>query len=165
MHVRKWIVAAVVGLAVVGVAAAASSDFGLQKQKELYDKGNLLFGVQQPVEASSTADLTGPQALASPAALVTLAKGLDVHVLAAGAADDVGSDLDQMVLWPSSNPTHIIGINEEGPGDPGLQKIDLETGEATTIVSGTDSGIRSARRRGERSCSVRSPATTARCTS
>ena len=140
MHARKWIVAAVVGLAVVGVAAAASSDFGLQKQNELYDKGNLLFGVQQPVAASSTADLTGPQALANPAALVTLAKGLDVHVLAAGAADDVGSDLDQMVLWPPSNPTHIIGINEEGPGDPGLQKIDLKAGEATTIASGTDSG-------------------------
>jgi hypothetical protein len=140
MHVRKWIVAALVGLAVAGVAAAASSDFGLQKQKELYDKGNFLFGVGQPVEASSTADLTESQALANPAALVTLAEGLDVHVLAAGAADDVGSDLDQMVLWPPSNPTHIIGINEEGPGDPGLQKIDLKTGEATTIASGTDSG-------------------------
>jgi Alkaline phosphatase PhoX len=140
MHVRNWMVAAVLGLAVAGVAAAASSDFGLQKQKELYDKGNLLFGVQKPVEASSTVDLNAAQALADPAALVTMAKGLDVHVLAAGAADDVGSDLDQMVLWPPSNPTHIIGINEEGPGDPGLQKIDLKTGEATTIVSGTDSG-------------------------
>jgi hypothetical protein len=140
MHVRQWIVAAVVGLAVAGVAAAASLDFGLQKQKELYDKGNLLFGVQQPVEASSTVDLSEAQALADAAALVTLAKGLDVHVLAAGAADDVGSDVDQMVLWPPSNPTHIIGINEEGAGDPGLQKIDLKTGKATTIVSGTDSG-------------------------
>ena len=140
MHLRKWIVAAVVGLAVVGVAVAASSDFGLQKQKELYDQGNLLFGLQKPVEASSTVDLSEAQALADPAALVTLAKGLDVDVLAAGAADDVGSDMDQMVLWPPSNPTHIIGINEEGPGDPGLQKIDLKTGEATTIVSGTDSG-------------------------
>jgi hypothetical protein len=99
-----------------------------------------------PVEASSTADLTESQALANPAALVTLAKGLDVHVL---AADDVGSDLDQMVLWPPSNPTHIIGINEEGPGNPGLQRIDLETGEATTIASGRTPVIRSAPRRGD----------------
>jgi Alkaline phosphatase PhoX len=44
------------------------------------------------------------------------------------------------VLWPQSSPTYLISINEEGPAQPSLQKINLESGVATTIVSGTDSG-------------------------
>ena len=43
-----------------------------------------------------------------------------------------------MVLWPPSNPTHIILVNEEGTTEPGLQKVDLKTGKATTILTGID---------------------------
>jgi hypothetical protein len=45
-----------------------------------------------------------------------------------------------MVLWPPSSPTYLITVNEQGAGEPGLQKIDLATGAATTIVTGTDDG-------------------------
>jgi len=94
-------------------------------------------GVKKPIQASSTVDLSEAQALADPGALATVAKGLDVDVVSAGNA---APNLDQMVLWPASHPTHIITINEEGPTEPSLQKINLKTGVATTIVTGTDSG-------------------------
>jgi Alkaline phosphatase PhoX len=144
MRMRKpklWVaVGAVLLLAIAGAATAAvmaDGDFGQQTHDQLANQANLLFGVGKPIEASSTVDLTQAQALANPSALVTMAKGLDVKVVTAGKAAPV---LDQMVLWPQSSPSYIIAINEEGPGEPGLQKINLATGAATTIVSGTDSG-------------------------
>src|SRR5262245_48667654 len=127
------LVACVAGVAV----AAAALDFGAQTQQRLADGSLELFGVEKPVAAASTANLDEAQALADPTALVTLAKGLTARVLAAGAKSNVGANMDQMVLWPPSNPTHVIGLNEQDPEDPGLQKIDLKTGVATTIVSGT----------------------------
>ena len=69
---------------------------------------------------------------------MTLAKGLDASVVAAGSEDNVGPNADQMVLWPPSNPTHIILVNEEGTGEPGLQKVDLKTGKVTTILTGIE---------------------------
>jgi secreted PhoX family phosphatase len=59
-----------------------------------------------------------------------------VSVLSAGPADGTAPNIDQMVLWPPSNPTHIIACNEQGATDPALQKISLATGEATTIATG-----------------------------
>jgi hypothetical protein len=137
-HKLSVALGAAVLLVIAGVATAAvAMDFGLQNQRELADKSMLLFGVEKPIEASSTVDLTEAQALAAPSALVTVAKSLKVSVVSAGNA---AANLDQMVLWPPSSPTHLISINEEGTTSPGLQKIDLKTGVATTIVSGIGSG-------------------------
>src|SRR5262249_37777413 len=85
---------------------------------------------------SSTADLDTAQALANPAGLITVAKGLKVSVVSAGKA---APNIDQMVLWPKDNPQYIIGCNEEGPAQPALQKISLATGDATTIATGLNS--------------------------
>ncbi|HET8874180.1 MAG TPA: hypothetical protein VFM83_10885, partial [Gaiellaceae bacterium] len=139
MRRTKWLVAAgaALVLGITGVAAATFMDFGQHTQQALAHHANQLFGVKKPIDASSTVDLSEAQALADPAALATVAKGLKVSVVSAGNA---APNLDQMVLWPQSHPTHIITINEEGPTEPSLQKIDLKTGLATTIVSGTDSG-------------------------
>ena len=139
MRRTTWLIAAGAALVLVaaGVATANFWDFGQHTQRELAHHANQLFGVKKPIDASSTVDLTEAEALADPAALVTVAKGLKVSVVSAGNA---APNLDQMVLWPQSHPTHIITINEEGPTEPSLQKIDLKTGVATTIVSGTDSG-------------------------
>jgi hypothetical protein len=139
MRRTKWLVAAgaAVVLGITGVATATFMDFGQHTQQALAHHANQLFGVKKPISASSTADLTEAEALADPAALATVAKGLKVNVVSSGNA---APNLDQMVLWPQSHPTHIITINEEGPTEPSLQKIDLKTGIATTIVSGTDSG-------------------------
>jgi hypothetical protein len=139
MRASKWWVAvgAALVLGIGGVATASFLDFGQQTQRELAEHANQLFGVKKPIQASSTVDLNEAQALANPAALATVAKGLDVDVVSAGNA---APNLDQMVLWPTSHPTHIIAINEEGPTEPSLQKINLKTGVATIIVTGTDSG-------------------------
>jgi hypothetical protein len=85
-----------------------------------------------------TGSLNEAQALADPTKLVTLAKGLKASVVAAGPDDNVGPNSDQMVLWPPAHPTFLIAVNEEGAGDPALQKINLQTGRATTIATGTD---------------------------
>src|SRR5262245_740653 len=45
-----------------------------------------------------------------------------------------------MALWPDSEyPTHIIACNEQGTGQPGLERIDLATGAVQVIVTGTTS--------------------------
>jgi len=130
----------VVALVVLTGAALGAffDDWGLDRQTQMENKSQTLFGVGQPLTASSTASISKAQALADPAGLVTLAKGLQASVVAAGPEDDVGPNADQMVLWPPSNPTHIILVNEEGSSEPGLQKVDLATGEATTILTGID---------------------------
>jgi hypothetical protein len=136
---KLWVaIGAAVVLVTAGVVAAAVSvDFGAQTQQQLEQRAEQLFGVNNPLDASSTADLNQAQALANPAGLVTLAKSLKANVVSAGNA---APNLDQAVLWPPSAPTHLISINEEGAAQPSLQKIDLKTGVATTIVSGTEDG-------------------------
>jgi hypothetical protein len=133
MRKRMWWVVGGVGiaLAVAGAAAAWSGDFGLPTEHDLAQRSNQLFGVRSALPASSSRDLDAAQALADPARLVTL-NGLHAHVVAAGPDADVGPNSDQMVLWPPSHPTHLIAVNKEGSSEPGLQKIDLATGKATS---------------------------------
>lgn len=134
-----WIAigAAVLLMTAGAIGAAVLVDVGAQNQQQLAAHAEQYFGVNNPLEASSTADLNQAQALANPAGLVTLANGLKAKVVTSGNA---APNLDQMVLWPQSSPTYLISVNEEGPAQPGLQKINLATGVATTIVSGINSG-------------------------
>jgi hypothetical protein len=120
----------------VGTAVAAFSDWGLEQQTQLQNKSHPLFGVGQPLTTSSNVDFDKAQALADPAGLITVAKGLKVSVVSAGKA---APNLDQMVLWPQSNPQYIIACNEEGVTQPALQKISLSNGDATTIATGLNS--------------------------
>jgi hypothetical protein len=137
MPLSRRLIPLVVGLiavvVVVGTALAALDDWGLDRQSQLQNKSEPLFGVGQPLTKSSTADLTTAQALANPAGLITVAKGLKVGVVSAGKA---APNIDQMILWTRSHPTYIIGCNEEGVARPALQKISLATGAATTIATG-----------------------------
>ena len=59
-----------------------------------------------------------------PPRLATLANGLRARVVTAGNA---ASTLDMMALWPVDHPTHLLACNEQGPGQPGVQRIDLAT--------------------------------------
>ena len=99
-------------------------DFGLRTQKELFDKSEKLFGVNKPIEASSTVSLDAAAALADPTNLVTVAKGLKVHVVAAGASDDVGPNSDQMVLWPPAPHSAQLSALSRSTGisRPGAQR-------------------------------------------
>ena len=142
------------------VGAAVSIDFGAKTEQRLAAHSEQLFGVNKPLDASSTVDLTTAQALADPAALLTVAKGLKVNVISAGKA---APNIDQMVLWPPRIRRTLIGRNEEGTREPGLQKIDLETGRRPRSRPGSRTATRSEPHRGARSSSARRPAT-ARCT-
>ena len=119
-----------------GTALAALNDWGLDRQTQLQNKSQVLFGVGQALTQSSTIDLNQAQALADPAGLITVAKGLKIDVVSAGKA---APNIDQMVLWPKANPQFLIGCNEEGTARPALQRISLANGDATTIATGLNS--------------------------
>src|SRR5215510_8469183 len=134
----KW----VVGLATVGaagtVAAAVSFDFGVFRDQMLEAKSNQAFGVVSGIAQSSTASIDAATANADPTALVTMAKGLTVGVVSAAA--NLGANIDQMALWPNDqNPTHLIACNEEGPAQPGVQRIRVSDGFTETILTGMTS--------------------------
>jgi Bacterial protein of unknown function (DUF839) len=136
IRVVPLVVGAVALVAVVGTALGAYfDDWGLDRQTQMENKSHTLFGFGQPLTASSTANLSQAQALANPAGLITVAKDLKVGVVSAGKA---APNIDQMILWPRLNPTHIIACNEQGEAEPALQKISLATGAATTIATGID---------------------------
>ena len=134
-------------LASAAVLAAASAvaangfgfDFGLFRDQQLDAHSEQLFGIVSPVDASSTESIGATDANADPTSLITVAKGLRVHVLT--AQPNAAPNIDQMVFWPNDqNPTHLIVANEEGPAQPGLQRIRLSDGLVETILSGTSSG-------------------------
>lgn len=131
--------AAVLAAASAVVVHGFGSDFGLFRDHQLDAQSEQLFGIVSPVDASSTESVGATDANADPTSLITVAKGLQVHVLT--AQPNAAPNIDQMVLWPNDqNPTHLIVANEEGPAQPGLQRIRLSDGLVETILSGTSSG-------------------------
>jgi secreted PhoX family phosphatase len=122
-------------LLATGIANAVMPDFGSERDADLLSESMVRFGVKSDVPSSSTASITQAQAIADPRKLATLAKGLSARVV----TDQAAPNLDMMVLWPSAaDPQYLIECNEqEGATDPGLQRIDVATGVAETIVTGT----------------------------
>src|SRR5262245_49661727 len=143
LRAAPLVVGAVALVAVVGTAfgAAFFDDWGLDRQTQMENKSRTLFGFGKPLTESSTNDLTQAQALADPAGLITVAKGLKVGVVSAGKAPP---NIDQMVLWPATDPQFIIACNEQGAAQPALVRISLGTGDSTTIATGISScdGVR-----------------------
>jgi Bacterial protein of unknown function (DUF839) len=127
--------AAAVFLTVGTAAAGVPFSFGVFRDHQLAEQSSRLFGVDKPVAASSTASITQAEAQADPTKLATLAKGLHARVVTTqGPTVD-----DQISLWPDSrHPKYLIVCNEDDPTEPGLVRIKLKTGEATTIVTGTE---------------------------
>jgi secreted PhoX family phosphatase len=129
------------GLGLVG-SALGGLDFGLDRDKSLASKSKTLFGIVKPIDASSTSSISAATANADPTALATVASGLTAKVATSGVA---APNIDMIALWPNdTNPQWLIACNEQGTADPGVQRIELATGAATTIVTGTSScdGIR-----------------------
>jgi len=104
--------------------------------QQLQSQSERLFGVGRPLEGSSSQQVTQTQAQADPTRLVTLAQGLHARVVSTQAAPVS----DQIALWPSdADPQWLIMCNEEGTTAPGLQRVNVATGAAATIVTGTTS--------------------------
>jgi hypothetical protein len=128
------VVAVVLALGSAAAIAGGRFSFGGYRDQQLAGLSGQLFGVGKPLAASSTASITKAQARRDPTRLATLAKGLTARVVTTqGPAVD-----DQISLWPSDhNPQYIIACNEDETSDPGLVRINISTGAAATIVTGT----------------------------
>ncbi len=130
-------VAASLVVGMLGVAVAAISDFGLFRDQQLQAKSSDLFGVKGALAGSSTVSANPAAATLDPRKLAAFAKSLHVQVVTKGVA---APNIDMIGLWPDdTNPTHLIFCNEQGTADPGVQRLDLATGDVETIVTGTTS--------------------------
>jgi secreted PhoX family phosphatase len=116
-----------------GIHHRPSLDFG-QRVEALQRAQSLeLFGFYAPLNDSSLLSLSATEAEANPARLLTVAPGLRVRVLSAAA--NLAPNIDQMFMYPVKHPTHIIACNEQGSGQTAVQRIELKTGKAETIIS------------------------------
>src|SRR5919199_813306 len=130
------VVPALVVAVVAGSAAEAASDLGTLLQAMLRDHAPE-FGVVRPLERSSDRSISAAAAQADPTALVTLVSSLHARVV---TSTPLARNIDMIALWPDdTQPTHLIACNESGVADPGLIRVELATGQAETIVTGTRS--------------------------
>ena len=137
---RRFITTAAITVALaltLGTAAAvAGFSFGSYRDQQLSAMSGQLYGIGKPIDASSTEQVTAGAVQANPTKLVTLAKGLRARVVTTQGPAVV----DQLALWPNDKkPAYLIACNEEGTTQPGLERIQLSTGNVTTIVTGTTS--------------------------
>ncbi len=117
-------------------ASAESLDFGQLRDEQLRDHAEDLFGVAGPLKAASTASVSADTAEANPLAMLRLARGLHARVVSSRVG--LGANIDMMALWPDdTHPTHLIACNEQGATQPGVQRIDLATGDVATLLNGT----------------------------
>lgn len=85
MRTRKWLfVLGVLGLS-TGAAAMGGLDFGLFRDQQLHAHSEQLFGIVDPLGASSTESVTASTAENDPTSLVTVARHLRVRVVTASA--------------------------------------------------------------------------------
>src|SRR5262245_47184014 len=104
---RKFASFVVVGLLASGflilttgaTPSPTTLDFGLFVENQLRAHSNQLFGITEPLEASSTESVDQQTAESDPTSLATVAKGLSVRVVTSAA--NAGANIDQMALWPN----------------------------------------------------------------
>jgi secreted PhoX family phosphatase len=137
MHKLNYLTAVCMAGIATGAVAAANYDFGLFRDHQLAADCVKLFGVTQPIASSSTASVDAATAEADSTTLATFARGLQARVVS--AEPNLGANIDMMALWPRENPTHLIACNEQGTGQPGLQRVRLSDGLVETILTGTSS--------------------------
>jgi hypothetical protein len=133
---QKLFVPFAAALLFAATADARPPDFGSLRDKFLSDHAEQLFGIRQPLAASSRASISAAEANRDPTALVTLAGGLRAQVVSAAA--NLAPNVDMIALWPNDfSPTHLIFCNEEGAAQPGVQRVNLADGTVETILTGT----------------------------
>ncbi len=115
----------------------SKKDFGVMRDRLLDARSMQLLGIKGALDSASTRSVDAVTAEADPRTLVTVADSLRVRVVSADPA--LGANIDMMTLWPAEHPTHLIVCNEQGPAEPGLQRVRLSDGKVDTILSGTSS--------------------------
>ena len=165
-QIEKWgltaakvsLAAAMLGLPALPVQAddEDAHDYGARVEQRLKNSSLHWFGIRGPLEASAPAT-TGAYRTATQKAedQVLIADSLKVEYLSRSIANNA----DQFAFWPSDeNPTHQIWCIEEFnpsviknaagqelflPGGlvkkwtPGVQRLNLRTGQVDTILRGT----------------------------
>lgn len=127
-------VAIFVAAGVAAAMAAKAADFGQKVEALAKSQALSLFGVSGTLGDSSALQRSASQLNADPTSAITVAPGLTVRVVS--AATNLGTNIDQMVLWPNStSPTHIIACNEQSGSEVAVQRVDLATGVAQNIIS------------------------------
>ena len=126
--------ALVVAGGVTAWAVQSGPDPGQRHEAQLEAHAKQFFGVTSGIPQSSAEDIDDPAT--DPLALADIAKGLHAHVITSGVA---APNLDMAALWPVDDPQWILSCNEQGVAQPGVQRINLKTGAAETIVSGITS--------------------------
>ena len=128
-------IATTLSLGAVASFAHSSFDFGVWRDKQLADKSNKLFGVDKPLEVSSTQSISQAQALAHPTDLVDAGQGAEGarrhHERSGGRRPDLALAEQQAPEVP-----HRLQRARTRP-IPGLVRIELATGNVSTIVTGT----------------------------
>ena len=136
-------------LALLAALPALAADFGAEVDAQLAARSAELFGIDAPLAGTSAASPEEGFRTEARAASdqVALAGGLAAEYV----TRTVANHADMMAFWPAENPTHAIvcieGGREEiaaGKLNPGIQSVDLITGEVKTMVRGTGAcdGIR-----------------------
>jgi hypothetical protein len=149
---RKQLIWAAVPAAVATAIATSSAfgsipfDFGVLVDRLLGSTTEREFGLKRPLEASSLDDIPrSPKQRASD--IVDVAKGLRAEIF----SREVAHNADQFAFWPDDDePTHIIACIEVfSPSvigsfpngtqklTPGVERLNLKTGQVETIVRGT----------------------------
>jgi secreted PhoX family phosphatase len=134
MVLAAGVAVAVAGGAVTALAVDPGPDPGQRHEAQLEAYSNQFFGVNLGIAKSSAQDIDDPSA--PPLTLARFANGLRARVVTSGVA---APNLDMAALWPVDDPQWILSCNEQGTGQPGVQRINLKTGAAETIVSGITS--------------------------
>jgi hypothetical protein len=128
----------------VSDAATAADDFGMKVQHQLEIHAKKYFGIISPLhDSESVTVLRAPMQSASD--LIKVAHGLNARIV----TRKVAHSSDMMAFWPSdTNPTHIVSCVEVGNSpigtyssgqtklEPSVQRVDLATGEVTTMLRG-----------------------------
>ncbi|MFI6596730.1 alkaline phosphatase PhoX [Nonomuraea sp. NPDC050536] len=94
------------------------------------------YGITGYLDKSSQKPVAKEEALKHPESLIKVADSLKVRVI----NDRLPLYLDQGAFWPSDeNPQWRISCNEWQKDHPGLLRVNLKTGKAETILTGTES--------------------------
>ena len=137
MHRRKVVITLGILLIAASAAAFGPFNFGEFRNNQLDAHSEQLFGIVTPVGESSHDSISASEAESDPTRLVTLARGLHARVLSANAA--LGANVDMMALANDDSPSHLIICNEQGTGQPAVQRVRVSNGQVETILTGMSS--------------------------